>query len=81
METKQRVHKGSQIMQQLRNLLFKNRYTVLVSTLLVYILVVVVEGAITGREARMIDLENPFFDLNIREFEEFQRRRQERDEL
>jgi hypothetical protein len=81
METKQRVHEGSQIMQQLRSLLFKNRYTVLASTLLVYILVVVVEGAITGREARMIDLDNPFFDLNIREFEEFQRRRQERDAL
>ncbi len=68
-------------MQQLRSLLFKNRYTVLASTLVVYILVVVVEGAITGREARMIDLDNPFFDLNIREFEEFQRRRQERDAL
>ena len=67
-------------MNQLRSLLFRNRYTVLVSTILVYLLVVVVEGAITGREARMIDLDNPYFDLNIREFEEFQQRRQAREE-
>ena len=67
-------------MEQLRNLLLRNRYTVLVSTLLVYILVVVLEGAITGREARVIDLDNPFFDLNIREFDEFQQRRRDRDD-
>lgn len=67
-------------MEQLRSLLLRNRYTVLLGTLLVYILVVVLEGAITGREARMIDLDNPFFDLNIREFEEFQQRRRDRDD-
>lgn len=66
-------------MDKIRDIVLKNRYTVLVTTILAYILVVVIEGAITGREARMIDLENPYFDLNIRDFEEFRERRERQD--
>jgi len=49
------------------------------ATLIVYILAVVVEGALTGREARVIDLENPFFDLSIRDFDEWRERQDDRD--
>ena len=58
----------------MKNILLKNRYTLLLSVLIAYMVVLVAEGAITGREARVIDFENPFFDLNIRDFEEFRDR-------
>lgn len=64
-------------MQMIRNLILKNRYTLLYTVLAVYILVLVVEGAITGREARVVDFENPFFDLNISNFEDFMEERSE----
>lgn len=66
-------------MDKLRATVLKNRYTVLITTIAAYILVVVIEGAITGREARMIDLDNPYFDLNIRDYEEFRQHREGRD--
>ena len=58
----------------LKDIVLKNRYTLLLSVLVVYVLVLVVEGAITGREARVIEFENPFFDLNINNLEEFTER-------
>lgn len=67
-------------MQMLRNLILKNRYTLLYTVLAIYVLVLVVEGAITGREARVFDFENPFFDLNISNFEDFMDERSENKE-
>lgn len=58
-------------LNQLIKSILSNRYAVLLVTITAYLLVVVVEGAITGREARVLDFENPFFDLNIADFEEF----------
>ncbi|MEX2468316.1 MAG: hypothetical protein WD396_01035 [Pseudohongiellaceae bacterium] len=52
-------------MDKLRELLLKNRYTVLVATLALYMGVLVIEGAITGRDARVIDFDNPFFDFEV----------------
>jgi hypothetical protein len=63
-------------MEKLRALLLRNRYSVLVTTIAAYVLVVVIEGAVTGREARVIDLDNPYFELNIQDFEEFRDRRE-----
>lgn len=62
-------------MEMIRRLVLRNRHSVMTATLLVYILAVVVEGAMTGREVRTIDLDNPFFDLNIRDFDEWRERR------
>ncbi len=61
----------------MKNILLKNRYTLLISVLVVYMVVLVAEGAITGREARVIDFENPFFDLNINDFEQFRDRQRD----
>ena len=58
-------------MNKVRNLILKNRYTLLLTTILAYILVVVAEGAIIGRDDRVIDFENPFFDIDVRDFDEF----------
>ena len=47
-------------MNQLIKTILSNRYAVLLTTLTAYLLVVVAEGAITGREARLLDFENLF---------------------
>ena len=59
----------------MKKLILKNRYTLLLTTLVVYMGVLVAEGAITGREARIVEFENPFFDININNFEQFRERR------
>ena len=66
-------------MSKLKFLLLRNRYTVLLATLFLYLLALVSEGALTGRKIRVIDFENPFFDLNIRNFEEFRDQRRSED--
>ena len=59
----------------MKGLILRNRYTLLVVTLIVYMGVLVTEGMITGREARVIEFENPYFDFNSNEFEDFRERR------
>ncbi|MFP6838692.1 MAG: hypothetical protein VB962_03785 [Pseudohongiellaceae bacterium] len=55
----------------MKKIIFKNRYTLLVTVLITYITVLVIEGFITGRQAQFLDFENPFFDLNIKDIEAF----------
>lgn len=61
----------------MKDLILRNRYTLLVVTLIVYMGVLVTEGMITGREARVIEFENPYFDFNSTDFEGFRERRNE----
>lgn len=63
----------------MKNIILKNRYTLLVVTLVVYIGVLVAEGAITGREVRVFEFENPFFDFNVNNFEGFGESRSDSD--
>ena len=60
----------------MKKLIFRNRYTLLLTVLAIYMGALVVEGTITGREARIVVFENPFFDLNIKNWEEFIERNQ-----
>ena len=59
----------------MKNIILKNRYTLLVTVLTVYIVVLVIEGFITGRQAQVLAFENPFFDLNIKDLEGLRERR------
>lgn len=59
----------------MKNIILRNRYTLLVTVLTVYIVVLVIEGFITGRQAQVLDFENPFFDLNIKDLEGLRERR------
>jgi len=61
----------------MRDLILRNRFTLLLTTLAVYMAALVMEGAITGREARVVDFENPYFDLNLNNLEEYRQRRDE----
>ena len=63
----------------MKDLILRNRYTLLVVTLIVYMGVLVAEGMNTGREARVIEFENPYFDLNLNNLENFRERRDEND--
>ncbi len=55
----------------MKDFILRNRYSLLLVVLAVYVLVLVVEGALTGREARVFEFDNPFFDLNVNNWEEF----------
>ncbi|MCH8263788.1 MAG: hypothetical protein IIC10_00210 [Proteobacteria bacterium] len=59
----------------MKKIILKNRYTLLVTVLTAYIVVLVIEGFITGRQVQVLDFENPFFDLNIKDIEELRERR------
>ena len=59
----------------MKDLILRSRYTLLVVTLIVYMGVLVAEGMITGREARVIKFENPYFDFSSTDFEGFRERR------
>lgn len=59
----------------MKDLILRNRYTLLIVTLIVYMGVLVTEGMITGREARVIEFENPYFDFSSTDFEGFRERR------
>ena len=63
----------------MKNIILKNRYTLLVVTLVVYTGVLVAEGAITGREVRVFEFENPFLDFNVSNFEGFGESRSDSD--
>ncbi|GJM12114.1 MAG: hypothetical protein DHS20C12_05170 [Pseudohongiella sp.] len=65
----------------MKNTILKNRYTLLLVTLIAYMGVIVAEGMITGREARVIEFENPFFDFNTNDFEQFRERRNENENV
>jgi hypothetical protein len=59
----------------MKDAILRNRYTLLLATLIFYMSVLVAEGMITGREARVMDFENPYFDFNMNDFESFRDRR------
>lgn len=63
-------------MKAFKDTILRNRHALLCSVIVVYVAVLVIEGAITGRAARVVEFENPFFDLQVQDFEEF---RQDRD--
>jgi len=62
-------------MEQLKRIILKDRYSLLVTTIVIYMAVLMLEGLLTGREARVIDLENPYFDFNVEDWERFQQTR------
>lgn len=61
---------------EMKNFILKNRFTLLLTALTAYIAVLVAEGAITGREAQLLDFDNPFFEFNVNNLEEFIENRQ-----
>lgn len=57
----------------MKQIILKNRYTLLLFVLGSYLLAIVVEGLITGREPNFFNLDNPFFEIKINDEEAFNR--------
>ncbi|MDD9894325.1 MAG: hypothetical protein OXU66_08540 [Gammaproteobacteria bacterium] len=56
----------------MKDIILKNRYTLLVTVLAAYILVLVVEGAITDRQPDWLKFDNSLFTLDVRELRELE---------
>lgn len=59
---------------KIKNYVLRNRYTLLLTVLAVHMVVIVIEGRLTGREARVIEFDNPFMDLNIENLDQLMQR-------
>ena len=62
-------------MDKLKDLVLRNRHTLLLSTVAVYIVLVVVEGIVMERESRVFSFSNDYFEFNATNIEEFESRR------
>ncbi|MEZ5491592.1 MAG: hypothetical protein R3F50_14920 [Gammaproteobacteria bacterium] len=61
-------------MDKIRLVLFKDRHRLLLSTIACYMVLVVIEGLIMDRDSRVYSFENPYFELNLNNIEDFEPR-------
>lgn len=61
-------------MDKIRLFLFKDRHRLLLSTIACYIVLVVIEGLVMDRDSRVYSFENPYFELNLNNLEDFEPR-------
>ena len=59
-------------MEKIRNFVLRDRHTLLLVVIASYIGLVVIEGLVMDRESRVYTFENPYFDLNLNNMEEFE---------
>lgn len=53
----------------MKDLILRNRYTLLLSVLLIYTLLLVAEGAITQREPDWLRFDNSLFTIDLRQLD------------
>jgi hypothetical protein len=58
----------------MKALILKNRFTLLVTCLLAYITILVVEGFVTERTPDLLRFDNSLFELNLLELQELSER-------
>jgi len=56
----------------MKDLILKNRYTLLLAVLSFYVLVVVLEGIITDRQPDWLRMENSLFSVDLRDLDEWE---------
>ena len=61
-------------MDKIRLFFFKDRHRLLLSTIVSYIVLVVIEGLVMDRDSRVYSFENPYFELNLNNIEDFEPR-------
>jgi len=54
----------------------RDRHSLLLATVAAYIVLVVLEGLVMDRESRVYTFDNPYFELNLNNVEDFERREQ-----
>jgi hypothetical protein len=62
------------VVKIMKALILKNRFTLLLTCLTVYVVTLVVEGLITDRQPELLKFENSLFELNILELQELGKR-------
>ena len=62
-------------MDKLKDLVLRNRHSLLLCTLAAYIVLVVVEGIVMDRDSRVFTFDNEYFEFNATNIEEFESRR------
>lgn len=63
-------------MNKLVKRILRDRHSLLLATVVAYIVLVVLEGLIMDRESRVYTFDNPYLELNLNNVEEFERREQ-----
>jgi len=58
----------------MKKIIFKNRFTLLTTTILAYVLLLVIEGMVTSREPALLRFDNSLFELNLEELNEISER-------
>ena len=59
-------------MEKIRSIVLKDRHRLLLVTITTYIVLVVVEGLIMDRDSRVYSFENPYFEINLNNMEDFE---------
>lgn len=54
----------------MKQLVLKNRFTLLTTVILAYVFVLVLEGVLAGREPELLKFENSLFELNLEQLQE-----------
>ncbi|NKB35449.1 MAG: hypothetical protein GKR91_20305 [Pseudomonadales bacterium] len=53
----------------MKDIILRNRYSLLTTVLAAYVLVVVIEGAVTGREPDWLRFDNSLFTFDLRQLD------------
>lgn len=56
--------------------ILRDRHSLLLATVAAYIVLVVIEGLVMDRESRVYTFDNPYFELNLNNVEDFEPRDQ-----
>ncbi|MFT6401101.1 MAG: hypothetical protein ACJAY7_000739 [Pseudohongiellaceae bacterium] len=54
----------------MKKIILKNRFTLLATIILAYVLLLVIEGVVTSREPALLRFDNSLFELNLEELNE-----------
>ena len=62
-------------MERVKQLLLRNRHSLLLGVVATYIVLVVIEGIVMDRDSRVFTFDNDYFEFNATNIEEFESRR------
>ena len=62
-------------MEKVKDLVLRSRHTLLITAVVTFIVLVVIEGIVMDRDSRIFTLDNRYFEFNVTNIEEFEARR------
>jgi hypothetical protein len=61
-------------MEKIKSMVFRSRHTLLLTSVVAFIVLVVIEGIVMDRDSRIFTLDNEYFEFNATNIEEFEAR-------